>query len=162
MIDGDYYTGIQSLKQSLQLFVKYLKSINYSKTPVKAKAIFEGSFEDFKKYVGPKCRNEVNIFCAKERKKHNSICEYCGSHGELQSAHIKDRPIIIKEILDAHFKVGANLYKVELNSFFELFKNSHMPIEDNIFFLCAKCHNALDKKHSITVNAIKKKRKKIP
>ena len=158
VIDGDYYIGIQSLKQALKLFVTYLKSINYSKTPIKTNAYFEGSFEDFKKYIGPKCRNEVNLFCKQEREKHNSICEYCGSHAELQSAHIEDRPIIIKRILDTYFKVGVNLYKVELNSFFDLFKKAHMPINQNIFFLCNKCHNELDKKHSITVNDIKKKR----
>ena len=46
---------------------------------------------------GPKCRNEVNIFCKSEREKHNGICEYCGTNHELQSAHVTERPVIIKK-----------------------------------------------------------------
>lgn len=160
IIKGNYITGLTSLRQALSDFVDYLDSINYC-VPSKKKstAIFIGSFEGFKKYVGPKCKNEVNAFCKIEREKHNGICEYCGNKTTLQSAHIIDRPIIIKNILDKHYKKSSNLYEVDLNEFFVLFKNAHMPVKDHIFFLCGDCHDKLDKKKTITIADIQAKRK---
>ncbi len=147
MIDGDYYSGLQSLKNALCEFVEYLSQINYSANKPKSSASFEGSFEDFKRFIGPACRNQVNIFCKGERESHKSICEFCDKSAELQSAHIIDRPIIIKDILDKNFKdkTNPNLYKVNLEDFFERFKNAHLPINQHIFFLCKTCHNAFDK-----------------
>lgn len=161
VIDGDYYTGLATYKQALKLFVEFLKHIKYVHPVVKNTSVsyFEGNFDDFKKYVGPKCRNEVNIFCKAEREKHHGICEYCGSHATLESAHRVERPIIMKQILEKHFKVGPDHYRVNLQEFFEKFKNEHYPIKDNIFFLCKKCHNELDKKGTITIKDIEAKRK---
>lgn len=162
IIDGDYYNGLATYRSALRLFVEFLKYIRYiaPATTTVASAKFVGTFEEFKRYVGPKCRNEVNIFCKGEREKHKGICEYCGGKAVLQSAHIKERPVIIKEILDSHYRIGVSLdtYEVKLEEFFEKFKNAHMPIRDHIFFLCKDCHDALDKNHSITVNDIKNKR----
>ena len=158
IIDGDYYTGLISLKQALCEFVEYLNTIGYSAKPIKSSSFFKGSFNDFKRYIGPKCRNEVNIFCKSERDKHQSICEYCGKKAELQSAHVTERPIMIKRILDDHYKKGNDLYEVDLDEFFTLFKNAHLPIEENIFFLCKECHNDLDNKKIITIADIKQKR----
>ena len=76
----------------------------------------------------------------------------------MQSAHIEERPIIIKGILDAHYAIGADLYEVNLEDFFVRFKKAHMPIHDHIFFLCKMCHDKLDKDHSITIEDIKNKR----
>lgn len=160
VINGDYYTGLATYRQSLRLFVAFLENINYSYTVTAASVVakFIGSFDEFKRYVGPKCRNEVNIFCKSERKKHNGICEYCGAKHELQSAHVTERPVIIKTILDNDYRIGADLYEVNLEEFFLKFKNAHMPISDNIFFLCKKCHNMLDKDQSISIADIKAKR----
>lgn len=163
VIEGNYYNGLATYRQALRLFITFLKDINYV-APTSAKpdsAKFIGSFDEFKRYIGPKCRNEVNIFCKKERESHHGICEYCGTKHVLQSAHIKERPIIIKDILDKCYKLGPDLYEVNLEDFFVQFKNAHMPIHEHIFFLCKTCHDKLDKDHSITIADIKSKRNRI-
>lgn len=160
VIKGDYYNGLATYRQALRLFIAFLEDNNYTYTaPLHSTgAKFIGSFDEFKRYVGPKCRNEVNIFCKSKREKHNGICEYCGTNHELQSAHVTERPVIIKTILDNDYKTGADLYEVNLEEFFYKFRNAHMPISDNIFFLCKKCHDMLDKEKSITIADIKAKR----
>lgn len=163
VINGNYYNGLATYRQTLGLFVCFLEDISYAAPAVtnpKA-AIFIGSFNEFKRYVGPKCRNEVNLFCKNERKSHKGICEYCGEKHVLQSAHIVERPIIIKEILDKYYLIGEDLYEVPLEDFFLKFKNAHMPISDHIFFLCKNCHNKLDNEHSITIADLKNKRHKV-
>ena len=162
VIKGNYYNGLATYRQTLRLFVEFLKDIQYVQpiAPKSAGAKFIGSFDEFKRYVGPKCRNEVNIFCKSEREARQGICEYCGQKHVLQSAHIKERPIIIRDILDNYYKIGADLYEVNLEDFFIRFKNAHLPIEDHIFFLCKVCHDKLDKEHSITITEIKNNRGK--
>ena len=162
IIKGDYYNGLATYRQVIRLFVSFLKEINYV-APVTANkaARFIGSFDDFKRYVGPKCRNAVNIFCKSERTKHKGICEWCGGKHELQSAHIKERPTIIKEILESDYRIEEDWYDVNIDEFLSKFKDAHMPIKDHIFFLCKSCHNKLDKEHSISVTDIKNKRSKI-
>ncbi|MBO4534856.1 MAG: hypothetical protein J5755_02835, partial [Clostridia bacterium] len=158
VIQGDYYTGFASLKRALKYFVHFLDSIHYKAPPKKTHPSFCGDFDDFKRFVGPKCRNEVNIFCKSERQSHHKICEYCGKEAELQSAHIVDRPIIMHDILEKEYKRGEDYYEVDLLDFLEHFKQAHMPIKDHIFFLCKACHDALDKSGKLTVDDIKAKR----
>lgn len=161
IINGDYYTGLATYKQALKLFVEFLKDIKYVHHVVKIApaSFFEGNFASFKDYVGPKCRNEVNYFCKKERDKHKRICEYCNKEATLESAHKKDRPIIMKEILEKYYKIGNDYYRVNLPEFFDKFKKEHFPIRDKIFFLCPKCHGDLDKRKTITIKMIEDKRK---
>ena len=161
VIAGNYYNGLATYRQVLRLFVEFLKDIKYVAPIVlnSKNAKFVGSFDEFKRYVGPKCRNEVNIFCKSERQSRNGICEYCGQKHTLQSAHIEERPVIIKRILDKQYQIGSDLYEVDLEEFFIQFKSAHMPIADHIFFLCKDCHDMLDKKHSITITDIKSKKK---
>ena len=158
VIDGDYVTGLSSLRQALLEFVSYLDAIGYVAPATNRKTIFIGGFEEFKRYVGPKCRNEVNVFCKKERELHQGICEYCQQKAQLQSAHVTDRPIIIDDLLEQHFKKSSNNYEVNLEEFFGLFKKAHEPIRDKIFFLCKSCHTKLDKYKTITIQDIKNKR----
>ena len=160
-IKGDYYNGLATYRSALRLFVEYLKQIGYvNPNATTAAAKYVGGFEEFKRYVGPKCRNEVNIFCKSEREKHNGICEYCGQKAVLQSAHITERPLIIKDILDQNYQLvkGVDSYEVPLEEFFAKFKEAHMPIPDHIFFLCKNCHDGLDKHNTISVAKILSKR----
>ena len=160
VIEGNYYNGLATYRQALKLFVEFLKCIGYTSpiSTVLPAAKFLGSFDEFKRYVGPKCRNEENIFCKNERDKHNGFCEYCKQKQVLQSAHIEERPVIIKKILDKYYCKGVDFYEVDLEEFFIKFKDAHMPITDHIFFLCKNCHDELDKKHTITIDDIKNKR----
>ena len=162
VIRGNYYNGLATYRQTLRLFINFLKYVGYTAPvlSVTSRAKFVGSFDEFKRYVGPKCRNEVNIFCKSERIKHNGICEYCGQKHVLQSAHIEERPVIIKNVLDRYYCKGVDFYEVDLEDFFSKFKEAHMPIPDHIFFLCKECHDKLDNKHTISVDDIKNKRSK--
>lgn len=160
VINGDYYNGLATYRSALKLFVEFLESIHYthSISTVKSTAKFVGSFDEFKRFVGPFSKNEVNRFCKKAREKHKKICEWCGKTAVLQSAHITERPIIVKDILDKFYKIGPDIYDIDLEDFFKKFEAAHFPIEDHIFFLCAECHTKLDKKKTITVEDIINKR----
>ena len=159
-IKGDYYNGLATYRQALKLFASFLGAIQFvaPQKDLSKSSIFIGNFEDIKKYVGPKCRNEVNIFCKAERVKHKGICEYCGEVAILDSAHVVERPIIMKNILEDHYRKGPDYYEVNLDDFFIRFREAHFPIQDHIFFLCKKCHNKLDKTQEITITDIKNKR----
>ena len=131
-------------------------------TPVSSSPIvFTGDLQAFLRYVGPFCKNYVNSITKSARNKHNGICEYCGSKSVLDSAHRdgEDRPVIIQKILEAHFKKSENYYEVDILKFEKIFKDSHMPVEDHIFFLCKKCHTEYDRGTKITTADILAKRK---
>ena len=124
--------------------------------------IFEGSLEDFNRFVGPKLRNVIQNFTRFERNAQKGVCEYCGKTATpLQSAHKEgeERPEIIKKILEDHFSIRKNWYRVDLSKFEEHFKDAHTPIRDHIFFLCAECHDKYDKKKTITTFDIEQRRK---
>ena len=122
--------------------------------------IFMGDLQAFLRYIGPFCKNYVNSITKSARNKHNGICEYCESKAVLDSAHRdgEDRPIIIEKILETHFKKAENYYEVDILEFEKLFKASHMPVEDHIFFLCKKCHTEYDKGTKISTSDILAKR----
>ena len=226
IIDGNYYTGTQSLKYALNLYIEAMEDDDYfdawmksatlaeqsdgnqdvsaddfnklissfrnmgsisdakvhemlregaaesaedatsaaaiALTPVSGSPIvFTGDLQAFLRYVGPFCKNYVNSITKSARNKHNGICEYCGSKSVLDSAHRdgEDRPIIIQKILETHFKKSENYYEVDILKFEKIFKDSHMPVEDHIFFLCKKCHTEYDRGTKITTADILAKRK---
>ena len=161
-IDGDYYTGFASLKQAIKLYFNFLdetKIVSKQKTR-KESPVFEGDFEDFNRYVGPKLRNIIQVLTMQDKKKINSICEFCKEPAVLQAAHRtgEERPQIIEKILEQYFKVRTGWYRVNLDEFEEKFKEAHTPIKDHIFFLCADCHNKYDKKGLITTKQLEDKR----
>lgn len=178
-IAGDYYTGTQSLRYAINLYFRFLDDEgvvaappaseaededeeNVTATPTQSTqtATFTGDFKTFRRYVGPFCRNLVNSLAKTERSRHKGICEYCGQKAELQSAHLdgEERPVIIKKILEAHYKVREDFYCVDLVEFEKLFKQAHLPVHEHIFFLCEKCHTQYDKAKLITTADILAKR----
>ena len=152
-IDGDYYTGIATLKMALKLYIEFLddtKIVKYITSEVNTSK-FSGSLKDFMDLLGPRCRNIVQQIAKKERSDCNGICEYCHRKSELQSAHRagEERPKIINGILEKHYKIGDDRYDVPLREFESLFKKAHLPIRDHIYFLCKDCHNAYDVKKTL-------------
>ena len=162
-IEGDYYDGLASLKSAAK---KYYEFLNETKI-IKALdiscdgPIFEGSFDDFKRYIGPNLRNLIQNFTRSEREKEKGICEYCHQPAVLQSAHKRgeDRPVIVFNILEQHFKIKDDWYRVPLNKFDDYFKKAHMPIRRHIFFICKKCHDKYDKAKTIRTEDIENERK---
>lgn len=183
-IDGDYVTGLSSLKSALSLYIEYMRSmstcesksghksiedkeqntpISYeenSKEKNKCRPIFMGDIKSFKKYIAAGYRNKVNVWAKPERDKQNTICEFCREKAELQSAHREGKEFkdIIIQILEKKYKIEKNLYKVDLVDFEREFKEAHNPIRDVFFFLCSECHNKYDKSNEITTEQLINKR----
>ena len=214
VIVGNYYTGTQSLKYALKLFVEYMNDDAYFDAMLGGKTnmasdsenemfnisdedfqellgelgkmereevdsqknerfeedslsievtkptIYIGNLQSFLRYIGPFCKNYVNSIAKSERTRHNGICEYCGKKAVLDSAHKdgEDRPIIIKKILETYFKRSEDYYEVNVTEFEKKFKESHLPVEDHIFFLCKDCHTEYDRGSKIKTADILAKR----
>lgn len=179
-INGDYCTGLSTLKSALSLYTEYMRTTSMCENksddvPVKEKKqvirmsleedsdeedkagpFFIGDIKSFKKYIAAGYRNKVNIWAKPEREKQHGICECCGKRSELQSAHregMEFKDIIIR-ILDTKYKIKDNLYKVDLADFEIEFKEQHNPIRDVFFFLCEGCHNKYDKSKEITTEQL--------
>lgn len=126
-------------------------------------ALFEGSFVDFEKFIGP-ATNKIVTKLGKELKKrqktcqnnflgkHTMNCDKCGKYKSLDTAHFShkklDRKSIIKNILNEYYKNGSS-YSVDLNTFLNHYQEAHLPLEDNLIMLCRPHHRAYDKKHNV-------------
>lgn len=183
-IDGDYFTGLSSLKRALSLYIECLKAMSICEsksghksienqeqnTPIsyeensevenKCRPFFIGDIKSFKKYIAAGYRNKVNIWAKPERDKQNGICEYCREKAELQSAHREGKEFkdIIIQILEKKYKIEDNMYKVDLVDFEKEFKEAHNTIRDVFFFLCPECHNKYDKSNEINTEQLINKR----
>lgn len=106
-------------------------------------AIFKGTKTEFKRYIGPRFRNVVNMI-TKKQKAVVGACEHCGSVENLESAHVhgRDRIQIIDFLLVTTEKGDA--VEVDLKQFEEAFKLEHEPFEKAILVLCSVCHRRYD------------------
>ena len=108
-------------------------------------AQFVGTVQDYHHFIGPRIRNVVNQAAAPARKRHDGICEHCGTHAELQSAHVhgRERRVLIEAVLSPCTRpdgwVDCDIDEVE-----RLVLDAHMPIEDTFKFICPSCHRAYD------------------
>lgn len=106
--------------------------------------IFEGSFKDFKKFLGDYVKNSVPEL-TKKYKDALGKCEYCNaerSKKTLDTAHIIDRPILIKEAFEkATIENDGDIHTVDLNIFCIYNKLIHYDY-NNFYILCKKCHDA--------------------
>ena len=162
VINGDYYNGVATLKSALNLYVEFLKGTGTQlrfTTEEDKKVVFRGGMTDFKNYIGPFCRNYVNLITKKERDKQGGVCQYCHQKSTLQSAHLdgRERVTIIEYLLNSYYKKGDDYFEVDLKNFEERFKEEQTPVNLHFFFLCSKCHTSYDKKKSPTTDDIKKK-----
>ncbi|MBK8744091.1 hypothetical protein [Propionivibrio sp.] len=105
--------------------------------------IFTGTSQEFKRYVGPRLRNFVQMI-TKKHKAAVGACEHCGCGGQLESAHVKgrDRNQIIDLLLSAIST--ESVLTVELKQFEKNFKLEHDPVEKAILILCRECHMKYD------------------
>ena len=104
---------------------------------------FTGTNQEFKRYIGPRLRNFVQIITKKHRATIGA-CEHCGRGENLEAAHIKgrDRNQIIDLLLSA---VSAESeLTVDLQAFERAFKIEHEPVEKAILILCRQCHKTYD------------------
>ncbi len=116
-------------------------------------AIFVGTNKEFRRYVGPRLRNQVQQL-AKAYKAETAACQQCGSTNALESAHVKgrDRNQIIDQILADNS--SKNVVTVMLDWFEEKFREAHDPIDETILILCRSCHTNYDSAPSIAKQSI--------
>ncbi len=102
---------------------------------------FTGTSREFKRYIGPRLRNYVQML-TKKHKANVGACEHCGAGKELEAAHLKERDrnqIILLSAISSE-----SVVTVELQQFEESFKSEHHPVEKAILILCRQCHNKYD------------------
>lgn len=121
-------------------------------------AYFEGSYDEFNKYIGPFARNVIQQMT--KNHKDGKVCEMCHESGiELEAAHIhgEERKQKIYLILNSNYKMGS-YFRVNLEDFFTKFKESHLPIENHFKFLCKSCHKKYDseRQHMPSVDDVKR------
>ena len=104
---------------------------------------FTGTSREFKRYIGPRLRNFVQMI-TKKHKATVGACEHCGVSENLESAHVngRDRNQIIDLLLAAIST--ESVITVELQQFERNFKFEHDPVEKAILILCRQCHKTYD------------------
>lgn len=114
-------------------------------------AVFVGTIEEFKRYIGPRVKNVVNAM-TKGYRKDIGKCEHCSGANDLQSAHIagKERPGIIADVLKDHTH-NAQI-NIDLEHFESALKEKHYPLNETILVLCKPCHTEYDKKEPPTLD----------
>ena len=107
-------------------------------------AQFEGTVNEFTKYIGAYARIKV-MHIASKHKKSIGKCQECGLvTKQLDAAHIKgkERPLFISNILSQF--IEDEVIRIDLNEFEERFIEAHLPIESTIRILCKSCHRKYD------------------
>lgn len=106
-------------------------------------ATFEGTIQEFTRYIGPYTRIKVSQIASKHKKVIGK-CEECGISASLDAAHVrgKERPILIANILAEFMEDG--IIKVDINEFVPRFIEAHLPLESCIRILCKNCHREYD------------------
>jgi DNA-directed RNA polymerase subunit RPC12/RpoP len=115
-----------------------------------AHAILTCTISQFKNFIGPKIRNDVQILTKAEKRKLKSICQNCGKQTELDAAHIKgnDRLQIINSILKKYtVDEKEQIIQIDLNKVRDEILQAHKPITEHVKFLCSECHKKYDSKN---------------
>lgn len=112
-------------------------------------ASFIGTRKEFKRFIGPRLRNLVNIR-TKAYRIGIANCNHCGSPDHLESAHVRGRDR--NQIIDALLKrfTHDEVVTIDLAKFEQLFVSEHEPIERTILILCRDCHG---KYEAVTIEA---------
>ena len=117
-------------------------SIKVSTSP---DCIIECSFSLFNKYTGAMwCKKVQNMTRAARRRACG--CDCCQQKKPLDAAHKRhlSRLDIIKQILEDNYKIGPDLYRVDLIEFERKFVAAHKPFDETFYFLCHDCHEKYD------------------
>jgi len=118
-------------------------------------AKFQGTIQEFHRFIGPRIRNAVNSMTRRARTERNGICEQCGKNASLDSAHVhgRGRIEIISDVLSAYSEgntvIIEDLLEVEVKIL-----EAHRPIEQTFKFLCRLCHREYDNLNSLNENIL--------
>lgn len=106
-------------------------------------ASFIGTRKEFKRYIGPRLRNLVNIL-TKNHRVGIANCNHCGAKERLESAHVRGRER--NQIIDALLEgfTHNEIITIDLEILERKFVAEHDPIEKTILILCRDCHVKYD------------------
>jgi len=106
-------------------------------------ASFIGTRREFKRFIGPRLRNLVNIR-TKAYRIRVANCNHCGSSDRLEAAHVRGRER--NQIIDALLEQFTHdeVVTIDLAKFEQLFIAEHEPIDRTILILCRGCHSKYD------------------
>ena len=106
-------------------------------------ASFIGTRKEFKRYIGPRLRNLVNIL-TKNHRIRVANCNHCGAKERLESAHVRGRER--NQLIDALLEEFTHneIITIDLGIFERKFVAEHEPIERTILILCRECHLKYD------------------
>jgi hypothetical protein len=106
-------------------------------------ASFIGTRKEFKRYIGPRLRNLVNLLTKNHRIRAAS-CNHCGAKERLESAHVRgrERNQIIDVLLEGF--THNEIITIDLEIFERKFVAEHDPIDKTILILCRDCHLKYD------------------
>ena len=125
-----------------------------------SKPYFEGSKDEFNRFLSGYSRNLVQRITRKYKAEIGK-CEFCGlENEELDSAHIhgKERKLIINKIISKFCK--NDIIKINLIEFENQLIKEHDPINEVIKILCKKCHVEYDNKNSKNNSGIKNEKRR--
>ncbi|SFH77868.1 hypothetical protein [Halpernia frigidisoli] len=122
-------------------------------------ALFEGTLEEFEKFIGP-ATNKVVTRLGKQLKKTQKSCQNhiigdktCGVWKSLDAGHFShlgnDRKSMIQEILKKYLIKNGLIYHVDLMLFLDEFEKAHSPLNKNLIMLCRQHHINYDLKNRI-------------
>jgi len=114
-------------------------------------ASFTGKLQDFYDIVLPKIRKNIASMTKKKKIELGYICQHCHQKNELDSAHKHGRSLkdIVKNVLE-YYKIENGEYFVpDLHQLILKIIGEHIPIENNFWFLCKKCHIKYDSTSSV-------------
>ena len=112
---------------------------------VQNKPFFEGNISEFNHYIGPRLKNIIPPLTRVYKIKIGK-CEHCDKKDiELDAAHRHgyERKNIIKDILSS-YKINDKSYKIDLDSFEKIYKESHSNLSKIFLILCKTCHHKYD------------------
>lgn len=118
----------------------------FSKKNALGAPYFEGTRDDFHRFLSGFCRNLVQKITRPYKTK-VGCCQNCGTNDkQLDAAHThgNERKVIINNILAKYERKGK--IRINLDVFELLFIEAHQPIEESILILCKNCHSEYDQK----------------
>ncbi len=117
-------------------------------------AQFEGTSDEFVKFIGGYTRNKVQMLTRTYRR-NKGKCEKCGKRTKkLDAAHIhgKERPVITSNILNNF--IQESIINIDLQNFEDQFCQAHYPLKDSIIILCKECHRNYDRPEMRSISII--------
>lgn len=109
-------------------------------------ATFNGTRDEFVKFLGPLVRNRIQQVTRTHKRALNNVCQGCHNAKELQAAHVKDsdRISIIKTVLQQYAVGETETISCDMGEALTRIMEAHEPIEKSFKFLCEECHKQYD------------------